>query len=64
MGYAAVQNHYGENYVTQVFSEQDIHDIEATCEVCFDSDWVIGVYDTMEDAQQHIDDSLFDQIGY
>ncbi len=60
MGYAAVQNHYGENYVTQVFSEQDIHDIEATCEVCLDSDWVIGVYDTMEEAQQHIDDSLFD----
>ncbi|MBJ7644201.1 hypothetical protein [Weissella confusa] len=47
MGYAAVQNHYDENYVTQVFSEQDIHDIEATSEVCFDSDWVVGVYDTM-----------------
>lgn len=60
MGYAAVHNHYGENYVTQVFSEQDIEDIMQTCEICFDSDWVIGVYDTMEEAQQHIDDSLFD----
>ncbi len=49
-----------EYYVARVDSEQDVEDIEATCEVCFDSDWVIGVYDTMEEAQQHINDSLFD----
>lgn len=60
MGYAAVENHYGDNCVARVDSEQDVEDIEATCEVCFYSDWVIGVYDTMEEAQQHINDSLFD----
>ena len=58
MGYAAVQNHYGENYVTQVFSEQDIQDIMQTCEICCDSDWVIGVYDNEEEAKEHIYDSI------
>ena len=60
MGYAAVENHYGDNYVARVDSEQDIEDIMQPCEICFDSDWVIGVYDTEEEAKKHVNDSLFD----
>ncbi|MBJ7626929.1 hypothetical protein [Weissella confusa] len=58
MGYAAVENHYGDNYVARVDSEQDIEDIMQTCEICFDSDWVIRVYDTEEEAKEHIYDSI------
>ncbi|MFP7469310.1 hypothetical protein SFC41_11485 [Weissella cibaria] len=58
MGYAAVENHYGDNYVARVDSEQDIEDIMQTCEICFDSDWVIGVYDTEEEAKEHTYDSI------
>ena len=54
MSYAAVENHYGDNYVARVDGEKDVEDIEATCEVCFDSDWVIGVYDTEEEAERHV----------
>ncbi|SJX68663.1 hypothetical protein FM131_04590 [Weissella confusa] len=56
MGYAAVENHYGDNYVARVDSEQDIEDIMQTCEICCDSDWVIGVYDNEEEAKEHIYD--------
>ena len=40
MGYAAVENHYGNNYVTRVDSEDDIDYIMTTCERCGDSDWL------------------------
>ncbi|MBJ7654359.1 hypothetical protein [Weissella confusa] len=33
MGYAVVENHYGDNYVARVDSEQDIEDIMQTCEI-------------------------------
>lgn len=54
MSYAAVENHYGDNYVARVDSEQDIEDIMQTCERCGDNDWVIGVYDTEEEAERHV----------
>lgn len=60
MSYAAIENHYGNNYVARVDSEQDIEYIMQTCETCGDSDWVIGVYDTEEEAKKHVNDSLFD----
>lgn len=63
MGYAAVENHYGNNYVTRVDSEDDIDYIMTTCERCGDSDWVIGIYDTEEQARQHVNDSLFELVS-
>ena len=52
--YAAVKNHYGDNYVAAINSEKDIEWIEEVCEICFDADFVIGVYDTEEEANKHL----------
>lgn len=52
--YAAVENHYGDNYVAEINSEKDIEFIEEVCESCFDADWVLGVYDTEEEAKKHL----------
>lgn len=52
--YAAVENHYGDNYVAEINSEKDIELIEEVCETCFDADWVLGVYDTEEEAEKHL----------
>ncbi|MCT0013859.1 hypothetical protein [Weissella confusa] len=60
MGYAAVEGHLGENYVVEVNSDEDLEFIEKVCDACFDADRVLGIYDTEEEAQQHINDSLFD----
>lgn len=52
--YAAVENHYGDNYVAEINSEKDIEFIEEVCETCFDSDWVFGIFDTEEEAEKHL----------
>ena len=52
--YAAVENHHGDNYVAEINGEKDIELIEEVCETCFDADWVLGVYDTEEEAEKHL----------
>lgn len=52
--YAAVENHYGDNYVAEINSDEDIELIEEVCEICFDSDWVSGVFETREEAEKHL----------
>lgn len=54
MQYAAVQGHLGENYVAEVNDDKDIELIEEVCDICFDSDWVFGVFDTEEEAEKHL----------
>ena len=52
--YAVVQGHLGENYVAEVNDDEDIELIEEVCEICLDSDWVLGVFDTKKEAEQHL----------
>lgn len=52
--YAAVQGHLNGNYVAEINSDADIELIEEVCETCFDSDFVLGVYDTKEEAEKHL----------
>ena len=54
MQYAAVEGHLGENYVAEVNGDEDIESIEEVCDICFDSDWVFGVFDTKEEAERHL----------
>ena len=54
MQYAAVEGHLGGNYVEEVNGDRDIELIEEECDICFDYDRVIGVYDTEEEAEQHL----------
>ena len=54
MQYAAVKNHYGDDYVAEINSDEDIELIEEVCEICFDSDLVFGVFDTAEEAEKHL----------
>lgn len=54
MQYAAVEGHLGNNYIAKVDGEEDIELIEEICETCFDSDSVLGVYDTKEEAEKHL----------
>lgn len=55
--YAAVENHYGDNYVAEIHGDEDIELIEKVCETCFDSDFVLGVYETQEEAEKHLQES-------
>lgn len=52
--YAAVENHHGDDYVAEIYSDEDIEFIEEVCEICFDYDCVLGVYDTREEAKKHL----------
>ena len=52
--YAAVENHLGENYVAEVNDDEDIELIQEVCETCFDSDFVLGVFDTREEAERNL----------
>ena len=54
MKYAAVEGHLGENYVAEINDDQDIELIEEVCEICLDSDWVFGMFDTKEEAEKHL----------
>ena len=54
MRYASVEGHLGENYVAEINRDEDIELIEEVCETCLDSDWVLGVYDTREEAEKHL----------
>lgn len=54
MQYAAVEGHLGGSYVAEINGDEDIELIEEVCETCFDSDWVSGVFDTREEAEQHL----------
>lgn len=54
MQYAAVEGHLGENYVAEVNDNYDVELIEELCEICLDYDYVIGVYDTKEEAEKHL----------
>ena len=54
MQYAAVEGHLGENYVTEVNSNRDIEFIQEMCDACLGFDVVLGVYDTYEEAENHI----------
>lgn len=54
MQYAAVESHYGDDYIAEINSEKDIEEIEETCERCFDSDFVLGVFNTREEAEQFL----------
>ena len=55
--YAAVEGHLNGNYVAEINSDEDIELIEEVCETCFDSDFVLGVYDTKEEAEKHLQES-------
>lgn len=55
--YAVVQGHLGGKYVVEINSDEDIEFIEEVCETCFDSDFVLGVYDTKEEAEKHLQES-------
>ena len=54
MQYAAVEGHLGENYVAEVNGYEDIEFIEEICDACFDSDRVIGLFDTEEEAEKYL----------
>jgi hypothetical protein len=54
MQYAAVENHLGENYVAEVNDDEDVELIEEACEICLEYNHVIGVFDTAEEAEQHL----------
>ena len=54
MQYAAVEGHLGNNYVAEINSDEDIELIEEVCERCFDSDFVLGVFDTKEEAERYL----------
>lgn len=54
MKYASVEGHLEGSYVAEINSDKDIELIEEVCEICFDSDWVSGVYDTREEAEKHL----------
>lgn len=54
MQYAAVEGHLGENYVAEINGNEDIELIEEVCETCFDADFVLGIFDTKEEAKQHL----------
>ena len=54
MQYAAVEGHLYGNYVAEINGDEDIELIEEVCETCFDADFVLGVYDTKEEAEQHL----------
>ena len=56
MKYAAVINHYGNDYVSDIKSEDEVEWIEEPCDECGDSDRVVGIYDTEEEAQQGINE--------
>lgn len=57
MQYAAVEGHLGESYVAEVNGDEDIERIEEVCDVCFDSDFVLGIYKTKEEAEKHLQES-------
>ena len=52
--YAAVENHHGDDYVAEINSDEDIEFIKEVCEFCFDYDYVLGVYDTRVEAENHL----------
>lgn len=54
MKYAAVENHLGNNYVAEINGDEDLALIEEECDICFDYDHVIGVYDTAEEAKKNL----------
>lgn len=54
MQYAAVEGHLGKNYLSEVNGDEDIELIEEVCEICLDYDHVIGVFDTKEEAEKHL----------
>ena len=56
MKYAAVIGHMEGDYVADIRSEDDIEMIEESCDECGDSDRVVGVYNTEEEAQQGINE--------
>lgn len=57
MRYAAVEGHLGESYVAEVNGDEDIERIEEVCDICFDSDFVLGIYETKEEAEKHLQES-------
>lgn len=52
--YAAVENHHGDDYVAEVYSDEDIEFIEDVCKFCSDYDYVLGVYHTRVEAENHL----------
>lgn len=54
MQFVAVEGHLGGSYVAEINGDEDIELIEEVCETCFDSDWVSGIYDTYEEAENHL----------
>ena len=55
--YAAVKGHLGGSYVAEIHGDEDIDFIEEVCDACFDYDRVLGVYDTEEEAENHLQGS-------
>lgn len=48
-----VENHLGSDY-WKLVDESDPHqeeEIEEVCEICFDSDWIIGTAGALEEAR-------------
>lgn len=57
MKYAAVEGHLGGSYVAEINGDEDIELIEEVCETCFDADFVLGIYETKEEAEKHLQES-------
>lgn len=54
MQYAAVKGHLGGSYVAEVNGDEDIELIGEICETCLDADFVLGVFETKEEAEQFL----------
>ncbi len=61
--YIAVINHLGGDYVTSYWDDNYMDDIEETRRIRLDSDTVIGVFDTEEEAWQAISEYHCDYLG-
>ena len=48
--YIVVCNHHGKDYITEYKGPQQIKSIEERCECCGDGDFVLGPYETKEEA--------------
>ena len=57
--YIAVISHLSNDYVTKFIDDEQIDEIEEICETCGDSDYVMGVFDSEEEAWEAIENIYF-----
>ena len=54
--YISVKCHLGRDYVVEYHDEEQIEEIEEECDACFDSDTVIGIFDTEKEAKEALEE--------